>query len=113
MEDEIKRDAWTAIAKQVLETADTDGKDLQFEFGKEHVSFIVGCNQFLRIYKSGEHAGSGEILPEGTLDIAHGDAVGGMVFKMFGWRHVQVQEGLREAVLAAYDAAKAKAAPSL
>lgn len=109
IEDEVARDGWTKIAEALL--AHAAGKEMQFEFGKEHVSFIIGCNQFLRIYKSGQYAGTGEILPGKEFGLEAGDAVGGMVFKMFGWKHVMLQDGLQEAVIAAFEAAATKAAP--
>lgn len=111
IEDEPARQAWHDVATALLQHAE-NGKDLQFEFGPEHVSFIIGCNQFLRIYKSGPHAGTGEILPGAEFDLEAADAVGGMVFKMFGWKHVKPQPRLQDAVLAAYDAAAAKDAPT-
>jgi hypothetical protein len=112
IEDEAARAGWTKITEALLQRSES-GKELQFEFGKEHVSFIIGCNQFLRIYKSGQHAGTAEILPGDGFALGAGDAVGGMVFKMFGWKHVRLQDGLQEAVLAAYEAAAAKDAPTL
>ncbi|MGB1697914.1 MAG: hypothetical protein ACPHK8_05910 [Thermoplasmatota archaeon] len=110
IEDEAPRQAWHEVATTLLQHAE-NGKELQFEFGPEHVSFITGCNQFLRIYKSGPHAGTGEILPGPGFDLDAGEAVGGMVFKMFGWKHVKPQPGLDAAVLAAYESAAAKQAP--
>ncbi len=93
--------------------ADADGQELQVEFGKTHVALIIGCNQFLRLFRD---TGDVEILlPEqerGMLEEAGyttRDAEGA-VFQMFGWRRINPMQGdvpqLKEAVAAAYQASR-------
>lgn len=84
-----------ALAAAADALADAAGKDLQSEFGKQHVALIIGCNQFVRIYRDGDHAGQVELWLEpgavSDLEAAGGQvgpAVGGAVFQMFGWRTV-------------------------
>ena len=108
-----------ACLESLAEAADAAaaeaGKDLQSEFGKQHVALIIGCNQFVRFYREGPHAGAIELWLDPPavqeLEVAGGavtDAVGGAVFQMFGWRTVdpQVAPG---AVLVALEAAAARA----
>ncbi len=81
--------------------------DLQFEFGKEHVGFIIGCNQFLRIHRGGDCAGKVELRlsPDGKKALeasgANASEPRGAVFKMFGW----TQHDPMAADLAAFEAA--------
>lgn len=94
------------------------GAELQSEFGKEHVALIVGCNQFVRLFRGGAAPGAVELLldPTQKATLAQaGFALGepeGAVFKLFGWVRVAPTEGpepaLQDAVRAAF--AKAQAA---
>ncbi|MGB1585562.1 MAG: hypothetical protein ACPHID_00765 [Thermoplasmatota archaeon] len=79
-------DAMVALAERADALAADAGKDLQSEFGKEHVALIVGCNQFVRFYRDGEHAGRMEVWLSDAADFDVHPAVGGTVFQMFGWR---------------------------
>ncbi|HUR62499.1 MAG TPA: hypothetical protein VM286_09080 [Candidatus Thermoplasmatota archaeon] len=94
------------------------GAELQSEFGKEHVALIVGCNQFVRLFRGGEHPGAVEVL----LDPAQrkslegsGFTLGepeGAVFKLFGWVRVDPMQGDRKGLESAVQAAFAKAKAS-
>lgn len=108
-----------ALAEVADAVAANAGKDLQSEFGKQHVALIIGCNQFARFYRDGEHAGRIELwlTPEAVaeLEAAGGqvtDAVGGAVFQMFGWRLVD-PTAMPEAVEAALKAAAGRALTSV
>lgn len=84
---EAHRAALVRLAEDADALAAEAGKELQFEFSKSHVAFILGCNQFLRIHHRGEHTGTVELWqPVG--DLPWRDAVGGAVFQMFGWKAV-------------------------
>lgn len=103
------------LVRAAQDAARDAGTELQSEFGKEHVSLIVGCNQFLRLYRGGDHAGQIELLlPDWSGLEAAGfqpsDAVGGQIFKMFGWRTVDPMQGDGAALDAAVHAAFGKAA---
>lgn len=84
------RDLLLHLAEQVDEDVAAAGKELQSEFGKEHVALIVGCNQFVRFYRDGNHAGQVEVWLDGDhakgVEAEWGPALGGAVFQMFGWR---------------------------
>lgn len=68
------------------------GKDLQSEFGKQHVALIVGCNQFVRFYRDGDHDGHIEVLVPADHPGEFGPALGGAVFSMFGWRSLPADD---------------------
>jgi len=97
--------------------AQAAGTELQAEFGAEHVALIVGCNQFVRLFRSGPEPGAVELLlpDEGKKALAEaGFALrepAGQVFKLFGWVRVDPMQGpapaLDAAVAAAFDRAKA------
>lgn len=94
------------------------GDELQAEFGKEHVALIVGCNQFIRLWKGGSKPGAVELLlnPEDKARLAAaGYGLGepeGQVFKLFGWVRIDPTQGEPAPLAAAVDQAfgKAKAA---
>ncbi len=88
------------------------GKELQGEFGRDAVALIVGCNQFVRLYRGGDHPGRVEVrvpaaeqekLQEAGFDLQDPQ---GAVFKMFGWKAVDPMAGdtevLAEAVRASF-----------
>lgn len=95
------------LARRAL---DLGGAALQFEFGKEHVAFIAGCNQFLRLHFRGDHAGTVELPPAADLD---GRPALGRVFQMFGWSAHDAAGVSGGAVDAAFQAAVAQGAPKL
>jgi hypothetical protein len=91
------------------------GAELQAEFGAEHVALIVGCNQFVRLFRAGSEPGAVELLlPEdGKKALA---AAGytlrepeGQVFKLFGWVRVDPMQGAPQALDDAVAAAFRKA----
>lgn len=92
------------------------GAELQSEFGKEHVALIVGCNQFVRLFRGGAQPGAVEVLldaPEKAALAQAGFALGepeGAVFRLFGWVRVQPTQGpaaaLQDAVRAAFGRAR-------
>lgn len=91
------------------------GEDLQAEFGKEHVALIVGCNQFIRLWKGGAQPGVVELLLN-PADKAALTAAGytlsepeGQVFKLFGWVRIHPLQGPAAPLDAAVDQAFAKA----
>lgn len=94
------------------------GEELQAEFGPEHVALIVGCNQFVRLFRGGDEPGAVELLlpDEGKAALAAGGYTlrepAGQVFKLFGWVRVDPMQGDAAALDAAVGAAftKAKAA---
>ena len=106
-----------ALVRRAQEEAAAGGDELQAEFGKEHVALIVGCNQFVRLWKGGSQPGAVEVL----LDPPQKDALAqagyplqapdGQVFRLFGWVRVDPMAGraeaLDEAVAQAYRKAKA------
>lgn len=91
------------------------GEDLQAEFGAEHVALIVGCNQFVRLFRSGPEPGAVELLlpDDGKKALADGGFElrdpAGQVFKLFGWVRVDPMQGRPEALDAAVGSAFAKA----
>jgi len=91
------------------------GEDLQAEFGAEHVALIVGCNQFLRLFRGGPEPGAVELLlPESAKSALSSGGFAlrepaGQVFKLFGWVRVDPMQGDAGALDAAVDAAFAKA----
>lgn len=98
--------------------ATSAGAELQAEFGKDHVALIVGCNQFIRLFRSGPEPGAVELLlPEdGKKALTEAGFTlrdpAGQVFKLFGWVRLDPMQGLAPALDAAVASAfgKAKAA---
>ena len=94
------------------------GDELQAEFGAEHVALIVGCNQFVRLFRGGPEPGAVELLlPEDGKEALAGAGFtlrepAGQVFKLFGWVRVDPMQGPEPALDAAIASAfgKAKAA---
>lgn len=98
---------------QALAAAADD--ELQSEFGRQHVALITGCNQFVRLFRDGDHAGSVELLlpdeAKKALEAA-GFTLGepeGAVFRMFGWVRIDPMEGDLSHAEAAVEAAYRKA----
>jgi hypothetical protein len=91
------------------------GADLQAEFGKEHVALIVGCNQFIRLFRAGPEPGAVELLLPEDGKKALADAgftlrdPAGQVFKLFGWVRVDPMQGPAPALDAAVGSAFARA----
>jgi hypothetical protein len=95
------------------------GAELQAEFGAEHVALIVGCNQFIRLFRAGTEPGAVELLLPDDGKKALADAgfqlrePAGQVFKLFGWVRIDPMQGpqpaLEAAVSSAFDRAKAAA----
>ena len=117
---EPQRTALLAAIAWAQEEAAKEGDELQAEFGKDHVALIVGCNQFVRLWRGGAQPGALELL----LDPAAKASLGavfplgepeGAVFKLFGWVRLDPSTGpgesLRDAVTAAFRKAKATKAP--
>lgn len=106
---EDHRERMVALVHAAAAAAKKAGKDLQSEFGREAVALIVGCNQFVRLYREGPAAGRVEFLLDPTdrqaLEGAGyplGESAGGMVFRMFGWASVDpMQDGADPAALEA------------
>lgn len=108
------------LVRQAQAAAREAGRDLQGEYGREAVALIVGCNQFVRLYRGGEHPGRVELLVDEDAKAAlreggfHLHEPQGAVFRLFGWVAVDPLEGdpkqLEAAVAAAFGAALAKAA---
>jgi hypothetical protein len=107
-----------ALVRQAQTQAAEAGEDLQAEFGREHVALIVGCNQFVRIFRSGREPGAVEILldaPDKDKLAADGFALRdaeGQVFKLFGWTRITPTEGPEAALHQAVSKAFAKARAS-
>lgn len=95
------RPALLALAQHAGALAEDAGKELQFEFGKDTVAFIVGCNQFLRLHFRGDRAGFVSLPKDAGLA---GAAPEEAVFKMFGWQTVPVNDVTKDAVAAAFEA---------
>ncbi|MFA5943122.1 MAG: hypothetical protein WC876_01510 [Candidatus Thermoplasmatota archaeon] len=91
------------------------GAELQAEFGAEHVALIVGCNQFVRLFRAGPEPGAVELLlPEdGKKALAAAGFTlrepAGQVFKLFGWVRINPMQGPEPALDAAVGSAFAKA----
>ncbi len=98
-------------------TAADAGKELQGEFGRDAVALIVGCNQFVRLYRGGDFPGRVEVRVPAEALAKLADAgfsleePQGAVFKMFGWKAVDPMAGdagvLADAVRAAFKQASA------
>lgn len=97
------RPALEAIARHAGALADHAGKELQFEFGKDTIAFIVGCNQFVRLHFRGDRAGKVSLPKAAGIQ---GEPAEEAVFKMFGWVTVAANEELQEAVATAFGAAQ-------
>lgn len=113
------KQAALATVQAAQNIAAESGDELQAEFGKEHVALIVGCNQFVRVFRGGSQPGAVELLldpePKASLRQA-GFALRdpeGQVFKLFGWVRVDPTDGpaeaLGHAVRDAFTKAKANA----
>ncbi len=96
-------------------SAASTGAELQAEFGREHVALIVGCNQFVRLWRGGSQPGAVELLLDAPQKSELGKAFplsdpDGAVFKLFGWVRVDPSAGPEPVLHAAVDAAFRKAA---
>lgn len=114
---EAHKERLFALVRAAQGEAAATGDELQAEFGKEHVALIVGCNQFVRLWKGGAQPGAVELL----LDQPQKDALAakgfqlappdGQVFRLFGWVRVDPMAGdanaLQDAVAQAFRKAKA------
>ena len=100
------------------DAATAAGAELQSEFGKEHVALIVGCNQFVRLFRGGSEPGAVEVLldaPQRQQLAQAGFTLGepeGAVFKLFGWVRVKPMQGPKPALQDAVRSAFAKARSS-
>lgn len=104
-----------ALVRRAQDAAAAKDADLQGEYGREAVAMIVGCNQFLRLYRGGGHPGRVELLVGDDVK-AMLEAAGftlhdpeGQVFKMFGWVGVDPMQGDLDRLAEAVDAAFEKA----
>jgi hypothetical protein len=114
---EAHRERLFALVRKAQDEASAGGDDLQAEFGKEHVALIVGCNQFIRLWKGGTQPGAVELLldaPDKEALAASGYFLGvpeGQIFRLFGWVRVDPMAGkpaaLEQAVTKAFRKAKA------
>ena len=114
---EAHRERLYSLVRKAQAEAAMAGDELQAEFGREHVALIVGCNQFVRLWKGGSQPGAVELL----LDPADKDALAssgyflgvpeGQIFRLFGWVRVDPMAGrpaaLEQAVSQAFRKAKA------
>ncbi|MEK6985016.1 MAG: hypothetical protein AABX89_01365 [Candidatus Thermoplasmatota archaeon] len=103
-----------AVAVAQTEAA-AAGAELQAEFGKEHVALIVGCNQFVRLWRGGTQPGAVELLLDGPAksELATKFPLGdpdGAVFKLFGWVRLDPAAGPATALATGVRAAFRKAA---
>lgn len=100
---------------RVAQQAGVDaGEELQSEFGKTHVSMIVGCNQFVRLFR--DESGAVEMLLPDDAKAALAEAgftlqePEGQLFKMFGWVRFDPMEGdldvLERSLQAAFEKAR-------
>jgi len=110
-----------ALVHTAQEVAAQDGAEIQAEFGKEAVALIVGCNQFVRLFRGGTEPGVVEFLlhPADKDSLAQSYTLGepdGAIFKMFGWVRVNPMEGeeelLKNAVRKAYEKARISKKPT-
>lgn len=105
------------LVRQGQSQASAAGAELQAEFGKDHVALIVGCNQFIRLFRSGPEPGAVELLlpDDGKEALAQAGFTlrepVGQVFKLFGWVRLDPMQGpapaLDAAVASAFTKAKA------
>ncbi len=89
--------------------AEAKGVELQFDFGKDTIAFIVGCNQFLRLHFRGDRAGQVSLPKAAGIE---GDPAEEAVFKMFGWQTIPVDAVPAGALDAAFEDAVAAKAPA-
>lgn len=103
------------LVREGQAAADAAGEELQAEFGAEHVALIVGCNQFVRLFRGGTEPGAVELLLPGEGKQALASAgftlkePAGQVFKLFGWVRVDPMQGPTQALDTAVRSAFAKA----
>lgn len=94
-----RKTAILETVKAVQEEAAKQGKELQAEFGPQHVALIVGCNQFVRFWRSGPEPGAVELLLDPTSKTKLNEAgfalrdPEGAVFKLFGWVRLDADAG--------------------
>lgn len=115
-----RKQALVGLLEAAQDEARQSGAELQAEFGKEHVALIVGCNQFLRLWRGGSEPGAAELLlaleDKRALQTA-GTALRdpeGAVFKLFGWVRFEAKadDAQRHAVRVAFRKAKATVKPA-
>lgn len=110
-----RKEALLRLVRRAQSDAADAGDDLQAEFGKDHVALIVGCNQFVRLFRAGPDPGAVELLLDAPAKAGLAAAgytlqdPDGQVFKLFGWTRVDPTQGKPEALDAAVDQAFAKA----
>lgn len=103
------------LVREGQAAAEASGAELQAEFGKEHVALIVGCNQFIRLFRGGAEPGAVELLlpDDGKKALASAGFTlrdpEGQVFRLFGWVRVDPMQGDAAALDAAVGSAFAKA----
>lgn len=114
--DDAHKERLFALVRRAQEAAAADGRELQAEFGKEAVALIVGCNQFLRVFRAGGEPGAVELrvlddekerLRAAGFDLRPPE---GQVFRLFGWTRLDPMAAdptvLADAVEAAYALAR-------
>lgn len=112
---EAHKERLFALVRSAQEKAAEAGEELQSEFGREHVALIVGCNQFIRLFRGGAEPGVVELLIDAPQKTALQDAgfrlrdPEGAVFKLFGWVRLDPLQGDEAALDSAVAAAFAKA----
>lgn len=95
--------ALEALTHHAGALSNSAGEDLQFDFGKDTIAFIVGCNQFMRLHFRGDRAGKVSLPPAAEIE---GEVPEESIFKMFGWKTVDADESLKDAVARSFEAAK-------
>ncbi len=110
-----------ALVRRAQNVAADANVELQSEFGKEAVSLICSCNQFVRLYRAGLEPGCVELLVDDDVKAMLQEAgftlrqPEGMIFKMFGWIRIDPMEGdmdrLEEAVESAFEKANQAGKP--
>jgi hypothetical protein len=104
-----------ALVRVAQACAAEAGRDLQGEYGREAVAMIVGCNQFIRLYRGGAHPGRVELMVGAEQKAALQEAgftlhaPEGAVFKIFGWTAIEPMEGSEQVIAAATQSAFADA----
>jgi hypothetical protein len=109
---EALRERLAFLARRADALAAADGREIQWEFGREHVAAIVEHNQFVRFFRGGDEPGAVELWLD-DAGRAAAQAAGlalkdpaGAVFKMFGWRRVAPSDighaAVDDALVAAY-----------
>jgi hypothetical protein len=110
-----RKDRLVGLVKLAQEAAAESGAELQAEFGREHVGLIVGCNQFVRLFRAGPEPGAVELLLDDSAKAALREAgvelrpPEGTVFKLFGWVRVDPAAAQAGALEQALRSALAKA----